>query len=182
MPPREPVNTGEARYRHSPHADRCARRCLATPHAGPSTVAGSKLGLDGIPQSLGNNRLVFTKVADALVDDLTPVDPVAQQVKNAAAPGGNPAPMRAAGTDLHLDPPAFHAEQRHHISYRAQFEITPEDMAGHYGLSRIQDGSTLVHIIAERDCSAHPDTLFLRGRDLVVDPLSGHFPLELSEI
>ena len=59
-------------------------------------VAGHKLRLNCVPQSLGDNWFMLAGVAGPLVDDLTQIDPVFEQVENAAAPEGDAAAMWAA--------------------------------------------------------------------------------------
>ncbi len=76
-------------------------------------IAGRKFRLDSIPQRLGNDKLMPAWVAGALVDNLTQVNSVLEQMEDAAAPEGDSATMRSAGANLDLGPQPFHAKQRH---------------------------------------------------------------------
>src|SRR5437764_4112992 len=66
-------------------------------------------------------------------------------------------------------------------THAAELSIESEDAADGLGLGRVDDERALVGVIAQRDISAHPHALLLRGGDLVADALAGDLPLELSK-
>ena len=138
-------------------------------------------GLDGGEQGGIEDRLVASSEGLAAIDHLSDIEPVAQQMREAADPEGN-APNDAAVLQLAL----LGAEaavlkvlgQRPH---RAKLQVTGEDGAHGFGLRRHDKDFLVRSRIAERDRAADPDPFALRRRDLVAHPFADHLALELGE-
>src|SRR6476620_10386725 len=66
-------------------------------------------------------------------------------------------------------------------SDRAEREITFEDQPDDFGLTLLDEELPVLKPVAERNNATDPDSLLLRGRDLVADALACDLPLELRE-
>jgi hypothetical protein len=65
--------------------------------------------------------------------------------------------------------------------HAANFEVAAKKIANEFGFAFDHMESAVFDPVAERDRSAHPDALPLRGGDLVADPLASDLALELGE-
>jgi hypothetical protein len=63
----------------------------------------------------------------------------------------------------------------------AKLEVARKNTADALGLLRVDHQSAIPAVIAERHHAADPQSLSLRGRDLVADALAGHLALELGK-
>src|SRR5207253_4035538 len=63
----------------------------------------------------------------------------------------------------------------------AEFEVSPVDQPDPFGFVFDDGNLAVLHRIAEGQGTADPETLPLRGGDLVPDPFGGDFPFELGK-
>ena len=62
-----------------------------------------------------------------------------------------------------------------------EFQIPTKEAPNEFGLFFDDMESAVFDTVGDRDRSAHPNALPLRGGDLVADSLAGDLPLELRE-
>ena len=110
-------------------------------------------------------------MADALVNSLAEVDPVAQRLVDEPLVDRAPALGRDA-----LGPQRLRQHGR-----RADLDEPLEDHPHRLRLGRVHHQLALLHVVSERRPSTHPHALRPRRRELVPDPLGGDLALELGE-
>ena len=91
---------------------------------GPLTRRGllPELHLDAFPQILVHDRIVLPVMGVALVNDLTPVNRILEQVEQAAPPERDAAAMRTAYPALHLGDDAFRSKLHKRPAVRDRIE------------------------------------------------------------
>src|SRR5271170_6530375 len=137
--------------------------------------------LDLLPQFPAHYRLVLPWMAYLLVTNFAQVDRVRQQLVKSAA--------------RKLPAPRSHSVFRHPdfgddltalqiISQEpdgTEFEISLVDVFHCHGFGPIDYQPAIADVVAQWRYPAHPHSLALGGGDLVPDPLTRYFPLELRE-
>ena len=128
-------------------------------------------GLHRVPEIQVDDGRVLAGVDRALVRDLAPVQPVAQQRV-----------QRAPGEWLpRLAPDAVEGELLLQQPHRAEREVEAEHAPDGVGLGLVHHQLALARLVAERHRAAHPHALALGGGDLVADALARDLALELRE-
>src|SRR5580704_13167113 len=117
----------------------------------------------------------------AAIDHLADIEPVAQQMGEAAHPEGAPAQDAAVPKRALPGPDAAALKVLGQRPHRAKLQVTREYGAHDLGLRRHDDGFLIDRRITERDRSPDPDPFALRRRDLVAHPFADHLSLELGE-
>src|SRR6266446_9689796 len=75
----------------------------------------------------------------------------------------------------------FISEVPHQRIDSAEFEVSPVDQADPFGFIFDDGNLAVLHLITEGEGTANPETLPLRGSNLVPDALGGDLPLELGK-
>jgi len=86
-----------------------------------------ELHLDALPQILVHNRFMLSVMGFALVDDLTPVNRILEQVEQAAPPERDATAMGTAHSTLHLSDDAFRSKLLEQSRHRPGIEVASHD-------------------------------------------------------
>jgi hypothetical protein len=134
--------------------------------------------LDCIEQGAVHDRRLRAGQDVALVSDLADIEPVAQEIEQ-ASPLERDATAGAAQPCLGADVTLLEISNQGIDA--AKFEIAPKDQSDLFGLTLDNGDLALLHVVAEREGTADPESLALGRCDLVPDPLGCDLSLELSK-
>ena len=115
------------------------------------------------------------------IGDLADVKPVLEEMGKRPHTKANTAALAAIAAAIDLGPDAPPVELGNQSAHGAELEIEAEDGANRLCLLGHDFELFFDATIAERNGSADPEALALRGRDLVAHPLADHLALELGK-
>ena len=124
---------------------------------------------------------MLTGIARVLMDDLAPVEAVAEQIIQ------RPTVERMTARDVAIVPHAplaGHAvgeEPAAQGPHRTKLAVPPEDRPHGLGFARVDDQPPGLDVVAQGRLAAHPQAFLLRRGDLVPDALARELALELGE-
>src|SRR4029078_541398 len=116
-----------------------------------------------------------------LVFDLADIEAAAQQIEQGAAFEENASLGRAGCAQSYFCSDVFVFEISHQRIDPTEFEVSPVDQPTPFGFVFDDGNLAVVHLIAEGQGTADPETLPLRGGNLVPDALGGDLPFELGK-
>ena len=137
-----------------------------------------QLLLDRIEQKAVHDRWLLAGQDFTLVSDLADIEPVAQEIEQRsplewdAAAGAAGRKQPCLGADVTL------LEISNQSIDPAKLEIAPKDQSDPFGLILHDDDLAVLHIVAEGEGTADPESLALGRCDLVPDPLGCDLSLE----
>ena len=139
------------------------------------------MALHSAPQLFVDDRCMFSREGNALVDDFASVDAVLQdQIERAARK-----PLAAIGAPIRR-----HAAFADHAcggeiipqgAHGPEFNIASKDASHGLRFRFIDNEFPFLDVVAERGLTPHPHALLFRRGDLVSDSFSRYLALELSE-
>jgi hypothetical protein len=128
-----------------------------------------------------HDRWLLARQDFTLVFDLADIEPVAQQIEQGAAFEENASMGRTGCAQSYLCSDVFVFEIPHQRIDPAEFEVSPVDQPNPFGFVFDDGDLAVLHFIAEGQGTADPETLPLRGGNLVSDALGRDLPFELGE-
>src|SRR3984893_11056618 len=160
------------------------RKQAFTLRVSPSPIfvmVGRKLGLDGVPCCGANQGRMLARIPNAPVLDLLYRKRVRQDRVEVTARKGQTADRSAAGRRIWLgreiEASEFGLDPLDVFEFQKQVKDRPD---GH-GLGFIDGEGAVLSVVPDGYPAAHPHALLLGRGDLVADPLTRDFALELRK-
>src|SRR6266478_1003252 len=151
---------------------------------GPSPIfvmVGRKLGLDGVPYRGVNQRRMLARIPNAPVLNLSYIKRVRQDLVEVTARKGQTADRSTAGRRIWLGPEIEASEFGLDPLNVFEFQKQVKDRPDGHGLGFIDGEGPLLSVVTDGYPASHPHALLLGCGDLVADPLTRDFALELRK-